>query len=70
MASSWGGAKDLSLGDFLKVLDPVDDDPTDDEQAPLTPEEQRALFGFNPINRKEDSEHVEQPGPLGGAARP
>lgn len=62
--------KDASLADYLKVLDPAEPEEEPDDDTPIDVDAQRAAFGFNPVNRKKDTDHVEQPGPPGGPARP
>lgn len=65
------GAQDLSLSDFLKVLDPPDDDTEElDDDGPIDVAGQQAAFGFNPINLKREQIDVEHPGSPGGAAGP
>lgn len=59
VAASFGGAKDATLADFLKVLEPIEADDDFDDREPPDVQDQQAAFGFNPINRKKDIEHGE-----------
>lgn len=73
VCKAWGGAKDSTVREFLQLVDTLPDDidgDEDDEAAPISPEEARAPFGFNPKVTPEVTEHVEQSGSSGSPAGP